>query len=100
MNIKEVIISEYVYYELDSIFLFISKDSIKRAENILTTILLEAYSLYEFPKKGRVIPELNKENYRELLIQNYRIMYKIKDEKIIISAVRHSSREFNFEDLK
>ncbi len=98
MNVKNIIMLSVAKQDLNNICLYISTDSKNRADNLLHKIRSEVKNLYLFPKKGRVIPELNKENIRELLIQNYRVMYKIEEDKIIISAVRHSSREFNLED--
>ena len=40
-----------------------------------------------------MIPEIQEENYRELIEGNYRVMYEIFDEEIIlIQRVLHSSR--------
>lgn len=98
MNVKNIIMLSVAKQDLNNICLYISTDSKNRADNLLHKISSEVKNLSIFPKKGRVIPELNKENYRELLIENYRVMYKIDNDKIIISAVKHSSREFVLED--
>jgi plasmid stabilization system protein ParE len=51
--------------------------------------------LRQFPKIGRMIPELQEERYRELIEGNYRIMYEmLDDEVILIQRVLHSSRYF------
>jgi toxin ParE1/3/4 len=42
-----------------------------------------------------MIPELQEERYRELIEGNYRIMYEmLDDEVILIQRVLHSSRYF------
>lgn len=44
---------------------------------------------------GRIIPELDQANYRELLEGNYRLMYEIwSDDIILIQRVLHQARDF------
>lgn len=52
--------------------------------------------LKHYPKLGRVIPEMQEDQYRELIEGNYRVMYEILNEEIIlIQRVLHSSRFFD-----
>ena len=45
------------------------------------------------PKVGRIVPEKNDENIRELIEGNYRIIYEIRGEdRIEVLLVHHSSR--------
>ena len=54
-----------------------------------------AGQLTDFPEMGRVIPELDQSNYRELLEGNYRLMYEIlSDDIILIQRVLHQARDF------
>jgi toxin ParE1/3/4 len=49
--------------------------------------------LKTFPRSGRIVPEKNEENIRELIEGNYRIIYEIiSDELIYILTVYHSAR--------
>ena len=44
---------------------------------------------------GRVIPEIGRVRYRELIEGNYRLMYELLDEDIIlIQRVIHQARDF------
>jgi plasmid stabilization system protein ParE len=45
------------------------------------------------PRLGRAVPEAQDENIRELLRENYRIIYRIICERIEILTVVHASRE-------
>jgi toxin ParE1/3/4 len=47
-----------------------------------------------FPRSGRKIPELNRDEYREIIFKNYRVMYKISRENVTILTVRSSSQLF------
>jgi len=49
-----------------------------------------------FPKLGRKVPEFNKNEFRELIIQNYRVVYHIQTNKILILAIFHFKQKFSF----
>ena len=46
---------------------------------------------------GRIVPELDESNIRELILRNYRIIYRILGEKIQIVRLFHGSRIIDFE---
>lgn len=57
-------------------------------------------TLKTFPEQGRIVPELEKQNivdYRELIEGNYRIIYAIQGDTVIIHTIIDSRR--NLEDL-
>jgi len=57
-------------------------------------------NLCHFSSRGRVVPEFNQENLRELLIENYRLVYRIKSTTVEIITVFEGHRKFkkkNFE---
>ena len=78
---------------VDNIAEFISKDSLKYAQ-IQTKIFFERVeSLFKQPELGRVVPELQKKKIRELIVGNYRIVYRIISQKRIdILTIHHSRR--------
>jgi hypothetical protein len=53
-----------------------------------------------FPLKGRIIPEVRKDYYRETFVFTYRIMYKISDKKISILAIHSMRRNLNVNKIK
>jgi len=52
-------------------------------------------NLNSFPKLGRMVPELDDPNLRELILRNYRLIYRIFEEKIQIIRILHGSRILN-----
>jgi plasmid stabilization system protein ParE len=42
---------------------------------------------------GRLVPEAKRNDVRELIFQNYRIMYLVKTDHIYVVAVIHCSRD-------
>jgi toxin ParE1/3/4 len=81
--------------DIESISEYISRDSVKYAKIQASRFFEVVEILEEFPKTGRIVPELNKTNIRELILGNYRIVYKIISLKSIdILAIHHSARAF------
>jgi len=48
--------------------------------------------LARFPRSGRKVPEFDDENIRELLAYSYRIIYRVQEDEVLISAVIHGKR--------
>lgn len=42
---------------------------------------------------GRIVPEYNNPDIRELIYQNYRIVYKIEKQTVYLTLVIHGSKE-------
>ena len=61
----------------------ISKFVIEHVENLST-----------FPMMGRVYPDLDDENTREIFFKKYRILYRIKESMIEIITIFHGSRDY------
>ena len=86
--------------DLISISDFISKDSIKYAKITIDRIREAAKKVRDFPMIGRIVPEMNLTEIREMIIGNYRLIYFIVDnEQIDILSVYHSSRSLNIPEL-
>ena len=78
---------------------YISQDnpnaSVKWIDNIFTKI----EQLNEFPESGRIVPEMSRNNIRELIYGNYRIVYRIESEQISILTVRHFKQILPSEEI-
>jgi toxin ParE1/3/4 len=74
---------------------YIAKDSEIYASNFVQRIVLAVEKLTNFPRLGRVVPEADEETIRELLYQNYRIIYRIKGERVEILTVVQGSRDLS-----
>ena len=64
------------------------------AQQLLESALDSAESLSIFGERGRIVPELQQPNVRELLIQRYRLIYEVFDAKVEILAFIHGARDF------
>ena len=50
-----------------------------------------------FPRAGRMVPELASESVRELIVGEYRIVYRIDDDLAVLLTIFRSSRLFPVE---
>ncbi|MBI2604557.1 MAG: type II toxin-antitoxin system RelE/ParE family toxin [Deltaproteobacteria bacterium] len=77
---------------LQEIDAYISENAPTAAANFIELLFSRADSLAEFPYSGRIVPEFNREDYRELIEGNYRIIYRIKVNVIEIETVFEARR--------
>lgn len=90
---QEVIWTERASDDLHHIFDYLSTFSDDRAESVVGEIIERAYLLEKFPRLGRVVPEINIQTIRELIVQQYRLVYALNAQGAVeILAVRHSAR--------
>mgnify|MGYP001458285111 CR=1 FL=1 len=86
--------------DLIDIIDYISLDSYDIANQKFTLIKNHAVKLEKNPTRGRIVPELllyNIDNYRELIISPWRMIYKIEASDVYIIALFDGRR--NFEDI-
>ncbi len=56
--------------------------------------------LLDFPKSGRIVPEINRKEIRELIQGSYRIIYKIKPKEILVLVVQSGRQQLNENEVK
>ena len=79
--------------DIENIAQFIEKDSLKYAKIQVQRFFDKADILTTHPHAGRIVPEINQDYLRELILGNYRIIYRIlTDNQIDIITVHHSRR--------
>lgn len=46
------------------------------------------------PKMGRIVPEVGSDNFREVFVGKYRVIYKVTED-VEIMMLRHSGKSLN-----
>lgn len=83
------------------IFDYISKHSKRYAENQVKRIKARTSVLKINPEVGRIVPEIDRVQIREIIEGNYRIVYRVISADLVeILTVHHSSRDFGSRDIK
>ena len=79
---------------------YFRSQSAKYAEQFTDKIFEEAANLEHYPQIGRIVPELERPEIRELIYKNYRIVYHVvSNERIDIVAVHNGSRPLTKESV-
>ena len=92
--------SEPALADIESIRDYIRRDSEFYAGRFINRIIEVVETLVELPARGRLVPEADDPNTRELLFQNYRIMYRVESKRIIILAIVHAARDWTQKEVK
>ncbi len=78
--------------DLEAICEYIAKDSEYYARVFAQGVINAVERLLIFPESGRIVPEYNQKDLREIIFQNYRIVYRIKSDAIEIVTITHGAR--------
>lgn len=81
--------------DLESIQAYIAKDSPYYAAYFIRQLIDLAEGLASFPRRGRVVPELGLDSFRELLFHNYRLIYSVEPDRVLILAIVHTKRDLS-----
>lgn len=73
--------------DLSNIKAYIGADSDHYASVFLDGIFEAVERLESFPRLGRLVPEEEMDELRELLYHNYRILYLILEQEIVVIAI-------------
>ncbi len=85
--------------DLDSICLFIARDSLQYAKMFAIRAFEATGRLELFSKSGRIVPEINREDIREIILGHYRIIYRVITEEVEILTVHHGASPLEFNNL-
>ena len=90
----KIIFSEPAIDDLEGIVRFISQDNQEAGARFGGKLIDSVRHLAKFPRLGRVVPEQNDENIREIISKPHRIFYRVKDEIKVIEVIRfwHAAR--------
>ena len=77
---------------LEEIADYISINSPYYAPIFIQKIIRSVERLKDFPLSGRIVPEFNDKNIREVIFHNYRIVYRVKKDSVEISFVTHGAK--------
>lgn len=78
--------------DLEEICEHIAEDSDLYARIFAQRIVSRVKTVAQFPNAGRVVPEYRRDDLRELIFHNYRIVYRVKPDVVEIAAVVHGAR--------
>lgn len=84
--------------DLADVVAYISRDSAFYAKSFGEKVVLATRRLKDFPESGRMIPEVEDKTLREIVVQGYRVMYRLEEDRVLVLAVMHGSRDLSNPD--
>jgi toxin ParE1/3/4 len=84
--------TETALAHLDAIFRYIAQDSPAYAKRMVDRLTRRSQQIAEFLLSGRMVPEYETTQIREIVEGPYRIVYYIKPDQIDVLAVLHGAQ--------
>ncbi len=78
---------------------YIAQDKQSAAEQWVKTVFSKVEHLKSSPEIGRIVPEIENNQFRELIYGNYRIIYRIESKHISVLTVRHGKQILPIEEI-
>ena len=80
--------------DVESIRAFIAQDSPVHAELVARRIVAAVERLHFFPESGRMVPERQDPEIREIIVVPYRLVYRLRNGIVEVATVFRGSRAF------
>ena len=90
----EIIWAPCALDDVDSIAEYIARDSPDLAALFIRRLFEATDRLQEFLRSGRIVPEINDPDCREVIYGAYRIMYRVERDEVWITGVIHGARDW------
>ncbi len=74
---------------------FIARDSPLPAVAFVNRLVSAAASLEKSPRLGRIVPEFQQADPRELIVRGYRLVYLLQESDVTILRVVHDARDLS-----
>ncbi len=78
--------------QLEAIRDYLAGTSPDYARRIVERLVTRSEQIATFPRSGRMVPEYEIDEVRQVIESSYRLIYLIKEEQVEILAVIHTSR--------
>jgi len=75
-----------------AIYEHIAQDAPLYAQRVVDRITRRSEQIAQFPESGRIVPEYEAPDVREVIERPYRIIYRVKAERVEVLAVLHGAQ--------
>jgi toxin ParE1/3/4 len=79
--------------QLEAIRDYLEQTSSDYARRVVERLINRSEQLAAFPRSGRMVPEYEIDDVRQVIESSYRIIYLIKENQVEVLAVIHTSRK-------
>jgi len=89
----QIIWTQPALSDLNDVANYIALDNFTAAERLVRNVFAGVERLEQFPDSGRIPPELQNSQYREIIIEPCRIFYRKAQDKVYIVYLMRSERQ-------
>jgi addiction module RelE/StbE family toxin len=86
--------TEQAVNDIRAIRQYIERDSPRYGRLVAERLFEATDRLRDFPRSGRIVPELGRDDVREIIMGEYRIVYQVEPRAVTLLTVFRSSRLF------
>ena len=86
--------TEHAVQQLAALAEYISLDSPVYAEQTITRLERRIDQAARHPHSGRVVPEIHREEVRELIAPPYRLIYRVQPDAVEVLSILHGRQQF------
>ena len=79
--------------QLEAIRDYLAETSPEYARRVVERLVNRSEQVAAFPRSGRIVPEYEIDEVRQVIEGSYRIIYLIKEDQIEVLAIIHTSRK-------
>jgi toxin ParE1/3/4 len=83
--------------DLIAIYDYIAQDSPFYATKMVDRLTRRSQQIADFPLSGRMVPEYQADDLREVIEGPYRLIYRIRPERVDVLAAIHGARQLRSE---
>lgn len=95
----KVVWTEQAYVRLAEIHTFVASDNLAAADRLVARLIARGEALSRFPRRGRPVPELPDADLRELIVESYRVVYRLRGPVVEILTVFEGHRRLRRKEL-
>jgi len=87
--------------QIDGIYAYIAADSPHYAKRVVDKLTRKAHNIGVMPRAAAMVPEYSRPDIREVFLYQYRIIYRILEDRVDVLAVVHGAKPLpeRWEDL-
>ena len=78
--------------DLDQVHRYFARHSRIAADRLASRVFASVARLEDFPLSGRIVPEFDVTDLREIIIGEFRVIYQLQCDDVHVIAVRHGAR--------
>ena len=88
----QIIWSPCAIRDLNEICEYIARTSDRYAQAFARQVVSRLELLEQFPRLGWVVPEYKRDDIRERIYHNYRIIYRLRGDTVEVVSIMHGAR--------